>query len=71
MIQSNNNSNASWPRAEADGEPLIRMKTRDRATPDLAFTAGIGELGVGVGVRISHFQKKKKKRKINDNILGQ
>lgn len=45
LMQSNNNSTAIWPRAEADGEPQIRGKTCDRAAPDLSLTAGGGGVG--------------------------
>lgn len=59
LIQSNNNSNAIWPRAEADGEPLIRMKTCDR----FVFYCWCWWARGGGGVRrTSHFQKKTQKQ---------
>lgn len=42
LMQSNHNSTAIWPRAEADGEPQIGRNTCDRAARDLSFTAGVG-----------------------------
>lgn len=65
LIQSHNNSNAIWPRAEADGEPLIRMKTCDRF---VFYCWGWWARGGG-GVRSTSPFQKDKKKKINDRIF--